>query len=810
MRRPHIPSLVGLPESSPKGHEQANAIVLRFAWPETTELPFREDFFFGAWHPNAELELVVESPPESVSPVICRSFRSFLVCNSADFYPGAALIHKAPVMISGKPHMLAFRGYVVEPPVHCWSGTGHVYDYWQKDLFRQHNGIFATARMLPDRLELVTDAFGISPLYYRLLENGTVLFATSARYLRVAGDDEPDPVAARMMLHRGSLCADMSWCRNTRRCKPGHVITFANSGKTERPWFRFDALPAGAQRITAENLRAAEDVFQQAIDRCLRLMPGVEPQLPLSSGDDSRRILAALLDRRLPFQALTVRVRQKQYRDLDGRFAADMASALGFAHEVIELPDPFQTGIDHHVARTLFSSELLEHGWMPPLIRHLRRRGSLVFDGLGGDIFGIPALPFRSGIPCRSGASWNDWRASFCHRGQILLIAKMPSRPLSKLGKKWSVYLSILPEAPNRADYAFALIRARRGTGPSLQHLLPPGYIAAYPYFDLDHVRVTMELDSLDKIEEKLQARCLRVFWPDIYKFPGSRRIPPGIPEGPASFILKRKRACTAQLRAECRSPQLLPEAGDMLKPRRYIEAVLSGHSRRVEDRISWWLDRALLLLSCKNSSRVCWSVAETIRQQYGDSSVRMDRSCGVSEASRGEQSMKVTVVGTGHGGCAMAAVMGMRGHEVSMLKLGTRMHVENFHVLEAQMQINLEGIEGHGTFPIHRLSTAPKEVIPDAELVLVYYVANYHPLVAEALAPHLHRGQTVVLNPGYAGSLIFVKSMRAASKDGLPLFAEFETLPYSSRITSPGTVSIVSRNCDIPLRRTRRAVPVT
>ena len=526
MRRPHIPSLVGLPESSPKGHEQANAIVLRFAWPETTELPFREDFFFGAWHPNAELELVVESPPESVSPVICRSFRSFLVCNSADFYPGAALIHKAPVMISGKPHMLAFRGYVVEPPVHCWSGTGHVYDYWQKDLFRQHNGIFATARMLPDRLELITDAFGISPLYYRLLENGTVLFATSARYLRVAGDDEPDPVAARMMLHRGSLCADMSLVPNTRRCKPGHVITFGDSGKTERPWFRFDALPVGAQRITAENLRAAEDVFQQAIDRCLRLMPGVEPQLPLSSGDDSRRILAALLDRRLPFQALTVRVRQKQYRDLDGRFAADMASALGFAHEVIELPDPFQTGIDHHVARTLFSSELLEHGWMPPLIRHLRRRGSLVFDGLGGDIFG------------NTGFAVPEWH-TMPERGKLERLARefLPSWPNSPyrenafapVEQAWEEvvrYLSILPEAPNRADYAFALIRARRGTGPSLQHLLPPGYIAAYPYFDLDHVRVTMELDSLDKIEEKLQARCLRVFWPDIYKFPGSRRIP--------------------------------------------------------------------------------------------------------------------------------------------------------------------------------------------------------------------------------------------------------------------------------------------
>jgi opine dehydrogenase len=157
---------------------------------------------------------------------------------------------------------------------------------------------------------------------------------------------------------------------------------------------------------------------------------------------------------------------------------------------------------------------------------------------------------------------------------------------------------------------------------------------------------------------------------------------------------------------------------------------------------------------------------------------------------------MKVTVVGSGHGGCAMAAVMAMRGHQVSLLKLGSSMHVENFRTMEAARRIRLTGIEGEGSFPLARVTTHAADAIPDAELILVYYVANYHAQVAEALAPYLHADQTVVLNPGYAGSLIFSQRM---GQRNLPLFAEFETLPYSSRITEPGTVSIVSRNVRHP-----------
>jgi len=156
---------------------------------------------------------------------------------------------------------------------------------------------------------------------------------------------------------------------------------------------------------------------------------------------------------------------------------------------------------------------------------------------------------------------------------------------------------------------------------------------------------------------------------------------------------------------------------------------------------------------------------------------------------------MKITVVGSGHGGCAMAAVLSMRGHDVSIVKLSNAIHEENYEVLRARRAIRLLGIEGQGDFRLRTVTHEPGEAIPDAEMVLVYYVANYHGVVARRCAPHLHEGQAVVLNPGYCGSLLFLREMKAIGRNSFPLFAEFETLPYSSRIIEPGTVDIVSRN---------------
>ncbi len=160
---------------------------------------------------------------------------------------------------------------------------------------------------------------------------------------------------------------------------------------------------------------------------------------------------------------------------------------------------------------------------------------------------------------------------------------------------------------------------------------------------------------------------------------------------------------------------------------------------------------------------------------------------------------MNITVVGTGHGGCAMAAVLAQHGHDVSMLKLGVTMHSENFAALQRNRAIHLKGIEGEGEFRLKRVTRHPFEAIEDAELILVFYVSNFHPMVANRLAPHLHEGQVVVLNPGYLGTLEFARAMARLGRRERPLFAEFETLPFTSRIGPPGTVTITSRNVRHP-----------
>ena len=160
---------------------------------------------------------------------------------------------------------------------------------------------------------------------------------------------------------------------------------------------------------------------------------------------------------------------------------------------------------------------------------------------------------------------------------------------------------------------------------------------------------------------------------------------------------------------------------------------------------------------------------------------------------------MEITIVGSGHGGCAMGAVQAMHGHKVNIIKLSSAIHNENFSALQRDSKIRLSGKEGQGEFALAKVTNDPAEAIPEAELILVYYVANFHSMVAERLAPHLHRHQCVVLNPGYAGSLLFEKAMKAAGNDSLPLFAEFETLPYSSRIDQPGSVRIDSLNVRHP-----------
>src|SRR5262249_20393465 len=111
--------------------------------------------------------------------------------------------------------------------------------------------------------------------------------------------------------------------------------------------------------------------------------------------------------------------------------------------------------------------------------------------------------------------------------------------------------------------------------------------------------------------------------------------------------------------------------------------------------------------------------------------------------------------------------------------------------------QIALDGVAYRDTARLHAVTTDVAEALAANDLVLLIVPAYAHRPFAEACAPHLRRGQTVVLMPGTLGSLEFARVVRDrrgaeffASPDALVL-AETDTAPYVCRKTGPASAHV-------------------
>jgi len=161
---------------------------------------------------------------------------------------------------------------------------------------------------------------------------------------------------------------------------------------------------------------------------------------------------------------------------------------------------------------------------------------------------------------------------------------------------------------------------------------------------------------------------------------------------------------------------------------------------------------------------------------------------------------MKITIVGAGHGGCAAAAVYAKKGHQVKLLKLGNTLHNDIFNKIRKTKTIRLKGILGDGEFLLTDVTKNIPSAISYADIILIFYVANYHQTVSEKITPYLKDHQIVYICPGYAGSIIFLSEMMKCQNKSKVIFVEGETLPFTSRIIDIGTVNISSQNYGHPI----------
>jgi opine dehydrogenase len=138
-------------------------------------------------------------------------------------------------------------------------------------------------------------------------------------------------------------------------------------------------------------------------------------------------------------------------------------------------------------------------------------------------------------------------------------------------------------------------------------------------------------------------------------------------------------------------------------------------------------------------------------------------------------------VVGAGHGGLAMAGHLGIMGFPVRLYNRTD----ESLHAVRWHGGVKVTGeVQGFG--PVQVATSTMAEAVSGADVVMVVVPATAHRFVAEQMAPCLHGGQIVVLNPGRTGgALEFRQVLNSKECKAAAIISEASTFLYASRALS-------------------------
>lgn len=150
-------------------------------------------------------------------------------------------------------------------------------------------------------------------------------------------------------------------------------------------------------------------------------------------------------------------------------------------------------------------------------------------------------------------------------------------------------------------------------------------------------------------------------------------------------------------------------------------------------------------------------------------------------------QQHRITVIGAGNGGQAMAGHCAASGLNVCLYNR----NIDNIASINQNHLITLRGVMEEEAY-IDLITDKIEVAVEFADVILIVTTATAHRDIAEQILPYLKDGQIIILNPGRTcGVLEFCNVL--AERPALRVhIAEAQTLVYACRIISPGLVNII------------------
>lgn len=152
----------------------------------------------------------------------------------------------------------------------------------------------------------------------------------------------------------------------------------------------------------------------------------------------------------------------------------------------------------------------------------------------------------------------------------------------------------------------------------------------------------------------------------------------------------------------------------------------------------------------------------------------------------------RITIVGCGNAGLIHAAKLIEKGYEVCLLKTSNSSNTSFFDTIVLEQGYQVKDTTTNKVFFArpHLITRDVRTAIEFADVIFVMTTTLQHEVVAKLIGPYVREGQTIVLCPGYMGSLLFKKYI-----DKEVAYCEWETTAYNGRIMDDSYVKITFYN---------------